>query len=262
MLRNALKVASVVALVLAIGVAQAPAQARPDEPVLEVVGGDTATQGQFPWIVRLSMGCGGTLYSPRVVLTAAHCVGRTGRDTSIVVTAGAADLGSPSAVRARSVSVVRAPGFTNEMSGDDWALVKLDRALKLPTVTLTPGTGYDKGTYTVAGWGQVTEENRTQQRRLRWAEVPAIGDSACAKAYAKVGVTLVTKDSLCAGKRGVDACQGDSGGPLLRRDGKGRWLQVGIVSWGIGCARPEFPGVYTQVSAFRSAIAKAAAKLG
>lgn len=52
---------------------------------------------------------------------------------------------------------------------------------------------------------------------------------------------------MCAGRATspVDACQGDSGGPLVA-DGK----LVGIVSWGEGCARPSFPGVYTRVSTF------------
>jgi secreted trypsin-like serine protease len=91
--------------------------------------------------------------------------------------------------------------------------------------------------------------------------VPYVSDRACAGAYRAAGIRLVTKDSICAGKRGVDACQGDSGGPLVRRDGSGRWVQIGIVSWGIGCARPEYPGVYTQVSRFRAAITKATAAL-
>ncbi|KZR99274.1 Transmembrane Protease serine 9, partial [Daphnia magna] len=45
---------------------------------------------------------------------------------------------------------------------------------------------------------------------------------------------------------------GDSGGPLIiQATPNSRWIQVGIVSFGIGCARAEYPGVFTRVSAFR-----------
>src|SRR3712207_2440156 len=62
------------------------------QPVREVVGGDLAPEGRFPWMVRLSMGCGGALTAPRVVLTAGHCVNGTGRDDSIGVVAGVTNL--------------------------------------------------------------------------------------------------------------------------------------------------------------------------
>ncbi len=68
--------------------------------------------------------------------------------------------------------------------------------------------------------------------------------------------SLVTDQSICAGKAGVDTCQGDSGGPMVRRDATGRWIQVGITSYGLGCARKGYPGVYTQVSKFRTAIGR------
>ena len=69
---------------------------------------------------------------------------------------------------------------------------------------------------------------------------------------------------ICAGDTvngGVDTCQGDSGGPMFRKDNNNAWIQVGIVSWGDGCARPHAPGVYTEVSTFASKIAAAAAGL-
>src|SRR5688572_8502049 len=81
--RMALTVGATLAMVLAGGLAATPAQAVPaPEPVYpQIVGGTLAAQGEFPWMVRLSMGCGGTMYTPSLVLTAAHCVNGTGNNT-------------------------------------------------------------------------------------------------------------------------------------------------------------------------------------
>lgn len=257
MVRNAVAVL-LVALVALSGLSPAAADDG-RRPVREVVGGTRAPAGRFPWVVRLSMGCGGTLIAPRVVLTAGHCVDGTGPDTGIEVTAGSPDLKSPQAITARSIAVIRAPGFRTETRGDDWAVVALDRSIDRPAVELAHSDS--RGPFVVMGWGLIREGGRHQERRLRYATVSTVPDADCAADYRGAGVDLVAEDSICAAGHGVDTCQGDSGGPMVRRDHAGRWVQAGIVSWGLGCARDGYPGVYTQVSTFRAAIKEAARKL-
>jgi secreted trypsin-like serine protease len=223
-----------------------------------VVGGTRAAQGEFPFMVRLSMGCGGALYSSRLVLTAAHCVGRTGTNTSITATLGVVDLQSPSRVQVRSNYVYRAPGYNG--NGDDWALIRLATPVtNLATLATATNATYNTGTFTVAGWG-AAREGGAQQRYLLKATVPFVSDTSCRQSYP----SLIPAEEICAGltQGGVDTCQGDSGGPMFRRDANNAWIQVGIVSWGRGCARPNFPGVYTEVSTFASAIRSAATSLG
>ncbi|SDD29382.1 Secreted trypsin-like serine protease [Actinokineospora iranica] len=249
------------AAALVAGTATHAAAAPPpsDGPVTpQVVGGTRAAQGEFPWMVRLSMGCGGSMYTDTLVLTAAHCVNSTGNNSSITATYGTVDLQDPNRVTRTSNYVYRNPGYSTS-AGGDWALIRLSSpitgAAKLPLAT---STAYDNGTFAVMGWGSATEGG-AQQRYLLKAEVPFVPDSTCQQAYP----SMKTAVEICAGypQGGVDTCQGDSGGPMVRRDSAGNWVQVGIVSYGQGCARPNFPGVYAQVSALSSAIASAAASL-
>lgn len=252
-------VAVAAAAVLGTAAGQAVAAPPQDDFQPNVVGGTRAAQGEFPWMVRLSMGCGGAMYTQQLVLTAAHCVPGTGANTSITATLGVVDLQDAAQVNVRSNYVYQAPGYNNP-SGDDWALIRLERAIDVPTLAVATNGDFDSGTFTVAGWGAAVEGG-AQQRYLLKADVPFIDDAQCGSAYSE----LVPAEEICSGdwdNGGIDTCQGDSGGPMFRRDAAGEWIQVGITSWGFGCARPQNPGVYTQTSHFAAAIEAAAEDLG
>ncbi|XP_006901990.1 PREDICTED: mastin-like [Elephantulus edwardii] len=81
---------------------------------------------------------------------------------------------------------------------------------------------------------------------LQEVEIPLLDDEVCRRQYGNVN-KVIKKDMLCAGSPGRDSCQGDSGGPLVCH-WRGTWFQVGVVSWGLGCGSPEFPGVYARVT--------------
>ncbi|MFE0026457.1 S1 family peptidase [Amycolatopsis sp. NPDC059021] len=233
-----------------------------EPPSTDVIGGTRAAQGEFPFMVRLSMGCGGALYTSQIVLTAAHCVSRTGANSSITATVGVVDLQSTSAQKVKSTYVYRSPTYGTD-TGGDWALIKLASPVSgLATLPIATTSSYNNGTFTIAGWGAATEGG-SQQRYLLKAQVPFVADSTCQAQGGSYG-ELIPSAEICAGNvsaGGVDTCQGDSGGPMFRRDNNNAWIQVGITSWGDGCARPHAPGVYTEVSTFASAIADAAKKI-
>ena len=82
------------------------------------------------------------------------------------------------------------------------------------------------------------------------ANVTLVDDQECANAYSG-SYPVDSCGMVCAADPGRDSCQGDSGGPLVyAEDNKPTPYQVGIVSWGVGCARPEYPGVYTRISKY------------
>lgn len=98
---------------------------------------------------------------------------------------------------------------------------------------------------TITGWG-VTYQGGTTSDKLQIVNIPVVSKAECNDAYTSFGG--VPAGQICAAypQGGKDACQGDSGGPLAI-DGR----LAGIVSWGNGCAKKGYPGVYTEIAAYR-----------
>ncbi|CRL05275.1 CLUMA_CG018249, isoform A [Clunio marinus] len=226
-----------------------------------IVGGSTTGVNEFPWMARLSyfnrFYCGGMLINDRYVLTAAHCV-KGFMWFMIKVTFGEHDRCDDS-MRAETRFVLRAISqkFSYSNFDNDMALLRLNdrvpitdfiRPICLPT---NKGEAYVGKTGLVTGWGTLKEDGKPSCT-LQEVEVPILSNEEC---IGKTNYTakMITNNMMCAGYPGVgqrDSCQGDSGGPLqVERDDK-RYELVGIVSWGNGCARPAYPGVYTRVTRY------------
>jgi len=109
------------------------------------------------------------------------------------------------------------------------------------------------------GWG--TTQSGQLSPVLMQAEVPLVSQDTCTQASSYPGPPgsslTVTDNMICAGfaAGGTDACQGDSGGPLITiTDGVA--TQLGIVSWGEGCAAANKYGVYSSVQSLRAFIVR------
>ncbi|KAJ0179497.1 hypothetical protein K1T71_005209 [Dendrolimus kikuchii] len=112
--------------------------------------------------------------------------------------------------------------------------------IRIPQQGITPAGGSE---VQASGWG-ATSENGNTTTILRAVTLPVHTLSECRQ---MLGITAITSRQFCAGPRegGKDTCQGDSGGPVVQNN-----TQVGIVSNGVGCARENSPGVYTNVGSF------------
>jgi len=127
----------------------------------------------------------------------------------------------------------------------------------LPRLDGEPSLAVAGANATIVGWGATYDDSGHGQVegvprwpwRLREASVPLVPHATCAAYY---GSGAILPGMLCAGLAagGRDACQGDSGGPLFVSDAAGRHVQVGVVSWGSGCALPNAYGVYARVAAY------------
>jgi transmembrane protease serine 3 len=100
---------------------------------------------------------------------------------------------------------------------------------------------------TVVGHG-ATSSGGNGSPSLLEVSLPIHDDQFMADQYAANGAAYEPNTMVGAGpaEGGRDSCQGDSGGPLMVFDGNTP-KQIGIVSWGLGCAAAGLPGIYSEV---------------
>ena len=225
---------------------------------LDIVGGSTVTASQyttyFKSIASLRYGgshfCGGTLIASNKILTAAHCLADFSSSTiknSVTVTLGSSRLSSSTGATTYKVSSYKIdPRYDANTSQFDMAVITIDGTsvitpAKVNVDTALPAVGTK--TY-VAGWGS-TREGGNVNSALKYTAVAVVSNTECTTAYG----SDIYAGSLCAYTKATDSCQGDSGGPLYSLRGTTMTV-VGVVSWGNGCARAGYPGVYTRVSEF------------
>ncbi|XP_037943480.1 trypsin zeta-like [Teleopsis dalmanni] len=222
-----------------------------------IVGGKTVPIGAHPHQISLRYKsiftpenayrhrCGGSIYAENVVITAAHCIISTVPSQFQVVAGTNYRQGSDGAI-VPVKEIIMHENYNPDTYDNDIAVLILGSPLPINNLTikaidLAVEDSIDGQNCVISGWGTTTEGGIAADS-LQEVTVPIVSNEICNKDYEG----LITDSMLCAGRRGVggkDACQGDSGGPLLV-NGK----LAGVVSWGYGCARPEYPGVYAKVS--------------
>lgn len=240
------------ALILATPLAVVGASA----PATAIVGGGQADDGEYPFMASLQRAgsegsdghfCGGSVVGKRWILTAAHCTVFEPAEVQVVV--GRTDLTQAGGQTLQIDRMAVHPDYA-ETGSSDVALWHTTRRIRAPRIALA-GQADDAleaagTTWTVIGWGTDAFQVGSVQDRLKEVDVQVTSDVEC-QTNALLGFNPETE--ICAAEILGDSCQGDSGGPIFATRADGRVVQMGAVSYGLGCAFPLFPGVYAELNA-------------
>jgi secreted trypsin-like serine protease len=170
-----------------------------------------------------------------------------GRDTQLSL--------NPNEVSRTGAQLINHPNYDTSTSDNDIALIQLSSSVDFtdyikPVCLATDGSVFSAGTISwVTGWGAIRSGVALPSpQRLQEVDVPVVSNEQCKNSY-----STLTDNMICAGltQGGKDSCQGDSGGPMVSKQDS-RWIQAGVVSFGQGCAEPDFPGVYARVSQYQT----------
>ncbi|XP_075165961.1 trypsin-1-like [Haematobia irritans] len=228
--------------------------------VKRIVNGQEVQVNQYPWMAMLLFRdrfyCGGSLINDRYVVSAAHCL-KPFPKPFITVRLLAHQMGDKKmqVITRSAEKVVWHPLYSAQNNDNDIGLIKLNKKVEMssllrPVCMPMAQLSYADEEGIVTGWGATSEGGPLAQSLLE-VRVPILSQMACHQS--KYGKDRITDNMLCAGydEGGKDSCQGDSGGPLhVNNVDLNTYHLVGVVSWGEGCARKGYPGVYTRVSEY------------
>lgn len=219
-----------------------------------IVGGRPAKSGSWPWQVQLlyfgSHYCGGALLTDQWIVTAAHCL-----DQNVDPADWELSFGSYKKREADTFSqtyavtqIILHDGYNENNNNNDIALMKIEGRVtmndRVQTICLPIAEPAHQEICYATGWGST--KGSGGDGALKQVDLPVVVNDVCNSEEYLDG--RVNDNMICAGHElgGHDTCQGDSGGPFVCKRG-GKWELSGVTSWGLGCARPKSPGVYTNV---------------
>lgn len=243
------------------------------QAAVRIINGRAASPHQWEWMVALIDNtqahvtpveiCGASLVASDWLLTAAHCV--VGENIfTLAAWIGDVDLSSVNGKTIALKRIVIHPQYKDDGFHpplNDLALVQLSQVVTQNPVRLSnaynPFTFADD-TAVVMGWGTTSVYSSNYPLMLQQTTVPITTQAECNSFYAYNG--SISDSMVCAGfpQGGTDACTGDSGGPLViptpSINNVTLWQQLGIVSFGEGCAQANHYGVYTRVTSYEDFI--------